>query len=150
MTDVQTKLADEMEIRNLVARLAHLADRAPTLDEYLPCFTADAVWEYSTGAPSGHPHGRSGRFAGRAEIEQDRRRLRAENFQGPGSKTFHVNTTLAVQVHDDGTAEAQSYWLFVDGKGEPQIRRIGHYHDHFRRTPEGWRLTHRIVSPADA
>jgi hypothetical protein len=139
MTDLPATLADEMEIRNLVARLAHLADRAPTLEEYLTCFTPDAVWEYAEGA----------RFVGRAEIEKDRLRLRGEVFQGPGAKTFHVNTTLMVQVKSDGTAEAQSYWLFVDGKGEPQIKRLGHYHDRFRRTSEGWKLARRTVSPAD-
>jgi uncharacterized protein (TIGR02246 family) len=40
------RLADEMEIRNLVAQLAHLADMAEDLEEYLACFTDDAVWSF--------------------------------------------------------------------------------------------------------
>jgi hypothetical protein len=149
MSDARlAKLADEFEIRNLVARLAHLADLAPDLEEYLSLFTEDAIWEYSEAArqtvPPPHDHLR---MVGREAIAANRRKLRGEGFQGLGTKTFHVNTTLAVRVGEDGTAEAESYWIFVDGKGDPVVRKIGHYHDTFRKTPEGWKMTHRVVSP---
>jgi hypothetical protein len=152
MNDQQTQvLADEMAIRNLVAHLALLADRAPDLKEYLDCFTEDAIWEYAEAARARVKDGQEGlRLVGRAAIETDRLRLRGERFQGPSGKRFHVNTTLEVTVHGDGTAEAQSYWLFVDGEGTPpQVRRIGHYHDRFRKAASGWKLAHRTVSPAD-
>lgn len=142
------RLADEAEVRNLVARLAHLADLAPNFDDYLACFTEDAIWEYSEATRAKVTDGRPGlRVVGVAAIAADRGRLRAEKFQGPGTNTFHVNTTLAVRVLSETEAEAQSYWLFVSGDGEPQVRKIGHYHDTFRRTPQGWKLAHRVVTP---
>ena len=149
MNDRLDKLADEFEIRNLVARLAHLADRAPDLEEYLDCFTEDAIWEVSPEslakitAPVSRPH-----LVGRAAIEADRLHVREIKHQGPGAETFHANTTLAVRVGDDGTAEAESYWLFIDAKFEPAIKRIGHYHDRFQRTDNGWRLARRVVTPS--
>jgi hypothetical protein len=149
MDDARLRLlTDESEIRNLVARLAHLADLAPTLDEYLTCFTEDAVWEYSEAARATVTDGRPGlRVEGRAAIAADRQRLRGDRFQGPGTNTFHVNTTLAVRVLSETEAEAQSYWLFVSGQGAPQVSKLGHYHDYFRRTSEGWKLARRVVTP---
>jgi 3-phenylpropionate/cinnamic acid dioxygenase small subunit len=150
MTDGLAQIADEMAIRNLVARLAHLADGGSTLEEYLTHFTEDAIWEYSeeTRALAG-PDAPNMRLVGVTAIEADRRRLRGAAFQGPRSKTYHLNTTLEVRLLGDGAAEAQSYWLFVAAEGAPQIRRVGHYQDRFRRTEAGWKLAHRIVTPAD-
>lgn len=144
------RLSDENEIRNLVARLAHMADLAPTLDEYLDCFTDDAVWEYSEASRATVTDGRPGlRVAGRAVIADDRQRLRRDRFQGPGTNTFHVNTTLTVRILDADNAEAESYWLFIDGKGgNPQVRKIGRYHDRFRRIGGGWKLARREVTPS--
>ena len=143
-SDPVQRLADEMEIRNLVAHVAHLADMTPDLDDYLPCFTADAVWEMNANAAEGLSHSRT---VGHEEILADRRERRGDGFQGPGTHTRHVNTTLAVTVHDDDTAEAESYWLFIgDTDSQPVLRAIGHYRDQFRRTDEGWKLSHRQIT----
>jgi len=145
---ITRRLADESEIRNLVARLAHLADFAPVLDEYLGYFTEDAVWEYSEASRAMVTDGRPGlRVEGRAAIAADRQRLRGVGFQGPGTNTFHVNTTLAVRVVGEDEAEAESYWLFVSGQDPPQVQKIGRYRDRFRRTAGGWKLAHREVTP---
>src|SRR5262245_15158488 len=109
---------------------------APDLDEYLALFTEDAVWEradYETlGVPGPHV---GGKLVGRAAIEADRKKVRADGHQGPGSRKWHVNTTLAVKVNDNGTASAQSYWLFVGSKETPpRVLSIGTYRDSFRRT----------------
>jgi ketosteroid isomerase-like protein len=138
------RLADELEIRNLVARLAHLADMATDLDVYLDCFTDDAVWEFPGSASEQLGHSRT---EGKDEIAADRRERRTDGFQGPGTNTRHVNTTLAVRVDGSDTAEAESYWLFVgDTLGAPIVRAIGHYHDRFARTPEGWKLASRQIT----
>lgn len=135
---------DEQEIRNLVARLAHLADMDPGLDDYLDCFTDDAVWEFPGNASEQLGHSRT---EGKDQIAADRRERRADGFQGPGTNTRHVNTTLAVRVDGSDTAEAESYWLFVgDTLGAPVVRAIGHYHDRFARTPEGWKLASRQIT----
>jgi ketosteroid isomerase-like protein len=147
--DRMARLADESEIRSLTARLAHLADFAADLTEYLSLFTEDGVWEYSEASRAQVTAPREGlSVKGRAAIAADRGRLRADRFQGPGTKTYHVNTTLAVRVLSDTAAETESYWLFVDAKGEPKLSRIGHYHDTWRRTADGWKLAHRVVTPA--
>jgi 3-phenylpropionate/cinnamic acid dioxygenase small subunit len=138
------QLADEMEIRNLVARLAHLADMAESLDAYLACFTEDAVWSFPGDDRDGLSESRT---EGHEAIKADRLSRRADRFQGPGTHTRHVNTTLAVRVHDHETAEAESYWLFVtDTTGEPQVRSIGHYLDRFVRTDEGWKFASRQIT----
>lgn len=68
MTDQEAarRALDELEVRNLLARLAHLAAE-DDLDEYGTLFTEDAVWE---GPPGPGPFG--GAFKrvlnGRAEI----------------------------------------------------------------------------------
>jgi 3-phenylpropionate/cinnamic acid dioxygenase small subunit len=137
-------IRDEQEIRNLVARVAHLADMDPDLDDYLDCFTDDAVWEFPGSASEDLGHSRT---EGRDQIAADRRQRRADGFQGPGTNTRHVNTTLAVRVDGSDVAEAESYWLFVgDTLGSPVLRGIGHYHDRFSRTPEGWKLASRQIT----
>ena len=45
MDDIERCVA-ESQIRNLIGRLAHLAD-GNDLDEYISVFTDDAVWEGS-------------------------------------------------------------------------------------------------------
>jgi ketosteroid isomerase-like protein len=134
--DVQ-QLADDLEIRNLVATLAHLADMAPAedLDYYLSLYTEDARWAMPGSA-----------FQGRDKIRDGALGRRAQGVQGPGTNTRHVITTHSVAVDGD-TAEGQAYFMMVaDTLTAPQIRGIGHYRDSYRRTPEGWKLASREIS----
>lgn len=140
------RVADELAIRNLVARLAHMADEGDVETEYLALFTEDAIWEFPGGAD---PAAKPAIVAGTDAILADRMQRRSAGFQGPGSHTRHVNTTLTVRVDGSHRAEAESYWLFVtatDTAG-PQIRGIGRYHDEFRRTADGWKLSRRRIYP---
>jgi hypothetical protein len=143
------KLVDEAAIRNLIARLARLADLSQNLeDEYYSLWTEDGV--YDVREPIGWKPGDPSlakKVAGHAELRKDRNMLRSTGFQGPGTDVWHLNTTLSVLVHDNDTAEAESYWVLVHGRGTPQVLRIGHYHDTFRRTPQGWKIAYRIVTP---
>jgi 3-phenylpropionate/cinnamic acid dioxygenase small subunit len=144
MTDSAIQqLADEMAIRNLIAGLAHLADMGD-LDDYLTSFTEDAVWEFPGDDREGLNHSRT---EGHKAIRADREERRANRFQGPGTHTRHVNTTLAVRVLDHEHAEAESYWLFVtDTTGEPKVSSIGHYFDRFVRTDDGWKFASRQIT----
>lgn len=149
MTDtILQNLADEAAIRNLIAHLAHLADLAPDLEtEYYSLWTDDGI--YDVREPVGRTPDEPSlakKVSGHAELRKDRNMLRSTGFQGPGTDVWHLNTTLAVKVHGD-TAEAESYWVLVHGRGHPQVMRIGHYHDTFRRTPQGWKIACRIVTP---
>jgi hypothetical protein len=87
------------------------------------------------------------KVCGRAELQKDRDMLRSTGFQWPGTDVWHLNTTLSVKMHDGDTAESAPYWVLVHGKGSANIVRVGHYHDTFRRTPQGWKLAYRLVAP---
>jgi hypothetical protein len=148
MTDAVQKLADEAAIRNLVARLAHLADHAPDLVEYLTLWTDDGV--YDVREPIGWKPGDPSQakvVRGIKEMEQDRVMLRRTGFQGPGTDVWHANTTLWIKVNDDGTAEAESYWLLLHGHGKPELFRLGRYQDKFRKTADGWKICLRVITP---
>jgi 3-phenylpropionate/cinnamic acid dioxygenase small subunit len=130
-----TRLRDELEIRNVLARIAHLSD-AGELDDYGAQFTEDARWEMPGGPAK----------CGRAEIQASGAARRAEGATGPGSHTRHVIGTVAVSVDGD-SAVAQSSWQFyADTATAPVLRLMGHYRDTFRRTPHGWRLARREIT----
>jgi hypothetical protein len=152
MTDDRlTKLADEFEVRNLVGRIAYLADFGEDLAEYLTLWTEDGVYDVREpvgAAPDAEKIAR--KVAGRAALEANRKALRGSGFQGPGTDMWHLNTTLSVKVNGDGTAEADSYWVLVTGRGNPKIYKLGHYHDTFKRTAEGWKLAYRLVTPCQS
>jgi 3-phenylpropionate/cinnamic acid dioxygenase small subunit len=129
-------VADELTIRNIIARLAQLADMGD-LDDYLKLWTEDASWEMP-GAPARKGH---------AEILQGARERRASGTQGPGTSTRHVVTTLAVQVDGADTASSDSYFLYVaDTTSSPRLGSIGHYHDTLRRSTDGWRVARRQIT----
>jgi uncharacterized protein (TIGR02246 family) len=57
--DMIARVLDELEIRNLIARVAQLADYGD-VEEYASLFTEDGSWEF----PGGPRHGRAGILAG--------------------------------------------------------------------------------------
>jgi ketosteroid isomerase-like protein len=129
---------DERQIRNLIARLGHLADYGD-LDEYMSLFTEDAVWDFTDGS-----------YRGAAAIRADRVHRRILGAQGPGTHTRHMNTTLWVEVDGSDVAFAHSYFIYVrDADTNPVIGLTGRYHDTLRRTPDGWKMAHRKISLTD-
>jgi uncharacterized protein (TIGR02246 family) len=126
--------ADELEIRNLIARIALAAD-GPDVEAYVALFTPDARWEMP-GAPR----------RGRADIREGSLARRAAGQIGPGSATRHVVSTLAVMVHGD-RALASSYWqFFTQTTTEPHLALMGAYHDELVRTEDGWLLSRRQIT----
>ncbi len=137
------RLADYLAIADLVARLAHMADMGHDLDQYLDCLTEDAVWEFPGNPSLGLAPTRS---EGRRQIAADRATRRIDRFQGPGTGSRHLNTTLTVQVRGSDAAEAESCWLFVAaGPDGPVVRAMGAYQDRFRRTDGRWKLANRRI-----
>jgi len=64
--DTDTRIADELAIRNTIARVAHLADMGLDPDEYVENFTEEADW-LMPGAPRSFSVLEQGRkLAGRA------------------------------------------------------------------------------------
>ncbi len=136
MTDaLVARTAAELKIRNLIARIALLADQGD-LDEYVDQFTEDAVWAFPTGP-------RQGRDDIRAGAEE----RRAGGVTGPGSNTRHVITTVSVALGEEDDATADSYFLFYQNTTTaPTLFNMGHYHDTFARQGEVWRLARRDIT----
>ncbi|MDT5343387.1 MAG: hypothetical protein QOE52_2571 [Mycobacterium sp.] len=137
MTAVRPKdtgVLDDAKIRNLIARIAHLADTGDAR-QYGRCFTPDARWDMP-GAPR----------RGRADIIAGSHERRVAGDIGPGSATRHMVGTISVDVHGD-TARARSYFqFFAQTTTTPQLRLVGQYDDEFIRSPDGWRLDHRRIT----
>jgi hypothetical protein len=135
--DSTEQLADELAIRNLVGRLAQLADSAPADDmgEYASLFTDDAHWEMPGSA-----------FDGVTAIVEGAKSRRASGTQGPGTHTRHVITNHSVSV-DGSDATGRAYFMLVATTDtSPQVRMIGQYDDRYRRTSSGWKLARRDIS----
>lgn len=130
------RAADELEIRNLVARLAQLADDGE-LDEYIQLFTEDAVWDggAALGTKQGH-----------AELLAAARDRRASGAAGPGTNSRHVITTSVVDVADDRATGRAVFHFYVKTDGAPELALLGLYDDEFERTDGGWRLSRRAIT----
>lgn len=127
-------MSDELAIRNVVARLAMLADGGD-LEEYVDLFTDDARWDM----PGGELQGRENLLAGAIE-------RRAAGTVGPGSNTRHVIATQSVEVDGD-EAVSDAYWQFwVNTASEPSVALFGTYRDRLVRTDGEWKLAHRTIS----
>ena len=129
------RVADELEIRNLLARLAHLADDGD-LDEYIQLFTDDARWDAGAafGCKVGHEEIRAG------VVER-----RSTGTAGPGSHSRHVITTSAVEVAGDRATGCSIFHFYVNTNEAPQLALLGVYEDEFARTDRGWCLAHRKI-----
>ena len=129
------RIADDLAIRNLIARIAHLADHGEDLDVYLECFTEDAEWNFPIGARKGH-----------ADILAGAQERRAAGTTGPGANSRHILTTIDVRADGGDTATSDSYFVFlVETNVAPKIFNCGHYHDTWVRTPSGWKLKVRDI-----
>lgn len=125
---------DDVAIRNLIARIAQLADTGDA-EEYAQCFTPDAFWEMP-GAPR----------RGRADILAGSQARRKSGEIGPGSATRHAVGTIVVDVDGDA-ARARSYFqFFVQTTTTPQLRLVGQYDDQLVRSSDGWLLDHRRIT----
>jgi ketosteroid isomerase-like protein len=133
------RVADELEIRNLIHRLAQLADDGD-LQEYVELFAEDAVWE---GA--GYPARR-----GRADILAGARERRASGTSGPGSNTLHVVANTVVWLQGDQARARSVFHFYGNTNATPELRIMGQYDDELRRTPKGWKLARRSIAGPSA
>jgi 3-phenylpropionate/cinnamic acid dioxygenase small subunit len=137
------RVAAELEIRNVLARLAQLADLGDT-DAYLQLLTDDIVWAMPPNLANGLP---ASERRGHDEIGTGQRERIASGLQGPGTNTKHVVTTSWVEVQTDDVAVAYSYFQFwVETATNPLLQNMGRYEDEFRRTAKGWQLARRAIS----
>jgi 3-phenylpropionate/cinnamic acid dioxygenase small subunit len=133
--EVGARIAAELQIRNVIARIAILADQGD-LEEYADQFTEDSVWDFPT-APR----------HGRADIRAGGEARRVEGTTGPGSASRHIITTVAVTVEGADRATADSYFVFLQNTTtSPTIFNMGAYHDTFVCEEQVWRLAHRQIT----
>jgi uncharacterized protein (TIGR02246 family) len=132
------RIADELEIRDMVARVAHLTDTAEELDEYMALYTEDATWGPQPGAFDS--------TTGHAAIEAGVRERRAAGIQGPGTNTQHVVNTTSVRFDGPDTAKVRAYWQYYgDVATAPKLLRVGTYDLVVVRTADGWKFHERRI-----
>ena len=133
----------DAEIRTLLARIAQLADTGD-LDEYLTCFTDDAVWAMPDNPAVGMT---ANEKRGHAEIRQGAEERRASGLQGPGTDSRHVLTTIAIDVQSEDRAAVRAYFMFFGTTSTaPTLRTMGQYDDVVVRGERGWQLAHRTIT----
>jgi 3-phenylpropionate/cinnamic acid dioxygenase small subunit len=142
MSDDLRKVLDEMEIRNLIGRLAQLADTGD-LDEYASLFTEDAHWELKAKPGDKAPFAP---IRGRANILAGAHARRATGGQGPGSHTRHVLGSTVVKLDGDSALATSNLIFYKNTDTKPEIAVMTFYNDQFKRTPHGWKLASRIMT----
>lgn len=139
------RVADELEIRNVIARLAQLADDGET-DEYISLLTDDIAWVMPANPAIGLP---ASERRGHDDVAAGQRDRMAGGHQGPGSNTMHMVATISVHFDDgdDEHAQSRSYFTYWgDTTTAPVVRTIGRYEDTFVRTANGWKLARRQIT----
>ena len=152
MTDEDLqRIKDELEIRNLVGKLATMADHAEDLTEYFTLWTEDGTFDMREpfGRQEGDPAS-AWKVSGLEALRENRKQLRATGFQGPDTNVWHANTTLHITINDATNAESQSYWVLYGSRDKVEVLRIGHYHDRFRKEGGHWKMAYRTVTPGRA
>jgi 3-phenylpropionate/cinnamic acid dioxygenase small subunit len=135
-------IAAELAIRNLLARLAQLADSGET-EKYLELLTEDVVWTMPANPAVGL---QASELRGHDAIGTGQRERITAGLQGPGSDSMHVLTTTSVSVDGD-TATARSHFQYwATTSTDPTIRNVGRYADELRGTPAGWKLSRRTIT----
>jgi hypothetical protein len=130
---------DELDIRNLIARVAWLTDFWSTLDEYLANYTEDATWEID-----GHPP-----YVGHEGVGERVQEALDKGLCGPGLPSRHSVTTLEVvpDTSNSNLALVRSFGVTIDIDGvEPHIKGYGQKHDYVRKEADGvWRIYRRVI-----
>lgn len=145
MTD--RRVADELAIRNVLGKMAQLADSEEGLTAYRQLFAEDGSW---TLLPSpGAENQEAVTHIGRAAIVERALLRRSAGGQGPGSKVMHDVTTVVVEFESDDVAHSTAYFkLFGNTDENPRVLGMGRYVDRFVRSAAGWQIASRIIMPA--
>jgi ketosteroid isomerase-like protein len=131
----RTRTDDILEIQRATHLYARGLDRFDP-QEALSAFTDDAVWD---ATPVGLE-----RLEGRAAIlgffERDAAAI---------ADQFHIITNHVVDVDDGGETARGTNYVFSEGhtKSGAAFKAIALNEDTYRRTPDGWRIASRRISP---
>ena len=131
----RTRTDDVLEIQRATHLYARGLDRFDP-QEALSAFTDDAVWD---ATPVGLE-----RFEGREAIlaffERDAAAI---------ADQFHIITNHVVDVDDGGETARGTNYVFSEGhtRSGAAFKAIALNEDTYRRTPDGWRIASRRISP---
>jgi ketosteroid isomerase-like protein len=148
--DTLQRVVDELDIRNLLARIHNTIDAMrrgeATAEDYNANWTEDGIWESPTmGTYHGHEGHQKRRDEAGALARQGGAQIPDAGSQSSG--TYHITVSTEVRLDGD-VAICDSKFLYGTSQGTGgQIHQVGRYHDEVRRTPEGWKLSHRTVFP---
>jgi 3-phenylpropionate/cinnamic acid dioxygenase small subunit len=143
LTDAELRwLSDQLEIRNLLATVAQLADGGD-LTDYAQCFTSDAVW---VPPESAGVELLGAERSGIADMLAGAQERRDAGIQGPGTNTRHVVSSMRVTADGPDRARGRTYWRYYgQTDAVPQLLTMGHYDDEFVRSADGWRIAKRTI-----
>lgn len=133
-------VADELAIRNLVAKYGHALDEG-TAEEWAALFTEDGSWHRLNVPPASL--GGSGLPAevrrGRAVLTQMAREVVDGTFR---RRCRHQMTDVWLEAgNTPDTAHGRSRALITDWRDGPgKIAMVGSYAFEFAKLPEGWRI----------
>jgi 3-phenylpropionate/cinnamic acid dioxygenase small subunit len=137
------RLEAELDIRNLVVRLAQLADQGG-VEEYLSLLDPDIAWVMPANPAVGLA---ASERRGHDEIVQGIKERTAAGVQGPGTDTMHTVTNVWVHLDGPDTATAESSFVFwTTASTNPTATSLGRYRDTLRRSPDGWKLRRRVIT----
>jgi len=135
-----SRVSDMIEIQQMIARYSYTFDRGDA-QAWAEVFTLDGLWEMSPevgAAPSI-------RLAGRAELMAFCTKRFSDRRAGLSYAHHQSGIHFSSWQADVVRAEVMLI-LTVVLDGAPSIGRTGVYHDEWRRTAEGWRLQHRLLT----
>ncbi len=133
-TSIENMLS-EQAIRNLIDRIAQLADSGP-IEEYIEQFTENATWG----------GGRHALIKGRKEISDYALARQHKGYMGPGTQTTHVVSTSYIEISGDRASGKSVYHYYrnVD-TSNPSLGSLGVYSDSFQKVAGRWLLAKRII-----
>jgi hypothetical protein len=134
--DRTRRLLDEVEIRNVIARLAIHADDGNN-EAFLSALAEDVHWE-NRANPERPP------IKGRAGFRAVMNAGRAAGVMGPHS--MHAVPTSVITVNGD-TATVKSYLFFYQNAQTTAAPSCKIYNDTYVRTSDGWKLSVRYIDP---
>ncbi len=136
--------ADLIEIHHLMNRIAATADTAVDVRDYLDLLTPDAVFDF---APVPSVGLEAHRYSGHAEIRAGVIARREAGMQGPGSRTLHIVSDIAVESMRGDEASVHAAWQYLGLRdGTPALLSMGTYANTVRRYKGRWLLSQRVVT----